>query len=247
MPVSSKANPQFQSFLSLTKSKGLKEEGQFLLSGDALISEFLRKPHLPIVSEILTEKMSRRTSHSQTKPLVLSSELFRQIDALGTDAPILVLQQPKILTWKALPSSKGLTLLCPLGDPTNLGALARSAEAFGVQNFVLLQEAAHPFLPKSVKSSAGSITRLTLHRGPSLRELAALNLFPLVGLDMRGESLGKFTWPENVYLLVGEEGAGLPQIPKMKIISIPTQTVESLNATVAASLALYDYRLKFFD
>jgi TrmH family RNA methyltransferase len=171
----------------------------------------------------------------------LSKTLFEKIDTLGTQSPILVLKKNVIEPWDFGKTPPGLHLLVPLGDPTNLGALARSAEAFGITDLILLQEAASPFLPKALKASAGSLTRLKLWKGPSIH---ALPPSPIFTLDLTGQILNQVQWPERVLLLLGEEGAGVPEHPAWKKISIPTLKVESLNATVAASIALYDYSLK---
>lgn len=242
LEISSTTNSLFKKFLSLTEAKGLKKEGLFLLSGKNLTQEFLRNPGLKIESEIW---MEGQTPQCPAKLQVkLSKALFEEVDVLGTKSPIFVLQQPEIQEWNFTKPPNGLHLLAPLGDPSNLGALLRSAEAFGVQNVILLKESAHPFLPKAIKASAGSLTRLKLWKGPGIRELKAAH--PIVALDLKGSPLSGFSWPELAYLLIGEEGAGLPAISGLLRVKIPTENVESLNATVAASIALYEYRMKSF-
>lgn len=239
LEISSSSNALFRKFLSLTESKGLKKEGLFLLSGESLVREFLQKPTLPIESEIYSEGLTPKTDKS--KQVKLSQNLFQELDVLGTHSSLLVLKQPELKEWDFQQTPPGLHLVVPLGDPSNLGAVSRSAEAFGVQNIILLKEAAHPFLPKSMKASAGSLTRMNLWKGPSIKELATPGL---IALDLRGKKLAEFQWPTAGYLLVGEEGAGVPPFRDLQRISVPTQNVESLNATVATSIALYDYHLK---
>ena len=83
--ITSNTNSQFKTFLSLTESKGLKKEGQFLLSGKALVAEFLENPHLQnniqIMAEILMEGMTTLTSKaSGAKVYKLSKALFEEID-----------------------------------------------------------------------------------------------------------------------------------------------------------------------
>jgi TrmH family RNA methyltransferase len=98
-----------------------------------------------------------------------------------------------------------------------------------------------------VKASAGSALRLNLQKGPSIDALKENTdvVRNLVALDMSGENLPGFKWPKNSLLLIGEEGRGLPAgLKASHRLKIPTQNVESLNAVVAASLALYDYSLK---
>jgi TrmH family RNA methyltransferase len=243
MLITSSTNSLYKKFLSLTESKGLKNEGLFLLSGKQLVQEFLRHPPLTVESEIFCEGQTPQLELK--KQVQLSKDLFKVLDVLGTHSPILAVKQPEITAWNSNSPAKGLTLLTPLGDPSNLGALIRSAEAFGVVKIVLLKEAANPFLPKSVKASAGSVTRVRMEKGPSIHDLENLEVSgSFVALEMKGRSLSGFQWPEESLLIVGEEGAGLPNLSRLQTISVPTQKVESLNATVAASIALYDFSQK---
>lgn len=239
LEISSRTNSLYRKFLSLTESKGLKKEGLFLVSGKNLVAECLKQKTLQIESEIYCE--GQKPQCDPKLQVKLSQTLFDEIDVLGTHSPILMVQQPEVKEWDFSKTSDGLKILVPLGDPSNLGALLRSAEAFGVQNVILLKEAANPFLPKSVKASAGSIARVKLWKGPAVKDLKVKNL---LAMDSTGESLPGFQWPKDSYLLIGEEGAGVPKIPGLKKVSIPTQKVESLNATVATSIALYDYSQK---
>jgi len=242
LTINSDANDRFRHLRSLTTAKGLKKEGLFLLSGAALIHEFLKKPTLKIHYEITTAKLPPLlTAPADTsKILQLAPDLFDELDVLGTHFNMLVLEQPPILaldaTALAAYAPRGIELVIPTGDPGNLGALIRSAEAFGVTRAILTAEAAHPFLPKAVKASAGSVLRLPMARSP-----APLRDFPAscIALDMDGTLINDFVWPKNALLAVGEEGNGYGAINPFKTrIRIPTQGVESLNVVVAASVAL---------
>lgn len=233
--LSSAQNETFRKLLSLTSAKGLKEEGLFLLSGEKLIREFLRKPHLEIVHEVLSPKLAPLTAAPQVE---LAAPLFDEIDVLGTHFNILVLKQPEIplLTAEDMKTYQphGIEFVAPAGDPGNLGALIRSCEAFGIPRVILTREAAHPFLPKSVKASAGSVLRMKLARGPALAEFPS----SCIALDASGTSIDDFKWPARGLLVVGEEGVGFGSAQFPTRIRIPTQGVESLNVVVAASIAL---------
>jgi RNA methyltransferase, TrmH family len=234
--IESAQNDVFKKLFSLISSKGLKEEGLFLLSGEKLIREFLKNQNLKIVYELPAPR--RKPLVKEAKTVEFSAPLFDQIDALGTHFNILVLEQPPlpVLTAADMASYKphGIEVVAPIGDPGNLGALIRSCEAFSIPHVILSREAAHPFLPKSVKASAGSVLRLPLARGPALAE------FPpsCIALDMHGTPVDDFDWPKNGLLLLGEEGPGLGEARFSVRIRIPTTGVESLNAVVAASIAL---------
>jgi TrmH family RNA methyltransferase len=162
------------------------------------------------------------------------------VDVLGTHHPLLVAKQKPILIWNPEESFNGLEVLCPLSDPQNLGSLARSAWALGADRIVLLKEAAHPFLPKTWKASAGNIWDIPLYSGPSLHELKN----EVIALDMHGENLWNFKWPKTSRLLLGEEGQGVPKNISLIKVSVPMKVgVESLNVAVAGALAINHYFL----
>lgn len=239
----SPSNENFKYWKSLTTSKGLKSSEHFLLSGEDLVREFLKNPRgLKLMGELMPEGRAQISSSKYVSEL--PQKLFEDLDVIGTKFNILVVSQPVLKrATPETPTSKpqGLEVILPVGDPGNLGAALRSCEAFGVQRVFLTEESAHPFLPKTVKASAGSCYRLELIRGLKLSDYVT----HAWGLAHPGENLITLKWPADIRLVVGEEGSGLGDLEPLKRISIPiSASVESLNATVALSLALYDYRLK---
>jgi TrmH family RNA methyltransferase len=235
--IESPQNSIFKKYLSLSTSKGIKKEGLFLLSGEKLIAEFLKNPHLQIEAELLHSGLDAVTD---LKPTLFSKDLFRQLDTLGTHFNLLAIKTPHFETEDFKAPAQGLEIVCPLGDPGNLGALARSALAFGASKLILTEESAHPFLPKALKSSAGALLKLPLSKSKKISDLPQ----DMIALDPQGESLENFKWPKNCRLFIGEEGPGIGELKFKNLLSIPTQQVESLNAVVAASIALFDYRAK---
>ena len=180
---------------------------------------------------------------AHVKTYALTAPLFKKIDLFGTGAPVLVCQAPPFPSADIEARPRGLEILCPLGDPANVGALIRTAAAMGVERVILLKESAHPYHPKAIRATSGATFTVSLAQGPSIRDLPEAATW--VTLDTQGESLPAFQWPKDVRLLVGEEGPGLPPLPSGKRLAVPmTDSVESLNAVVAAGMALYAYRVQ---
>jgi TrmH family RNA methyltransferase len=150
----------------------------------------------------------------------------------------------------ALPQSRaGLYLfLDGLQDPGNLGSLARVAEAFGATALILSPGAAHPNHPRALRASAGSLLRLPTAMRVSALDLATF-LAPLrptwVALVPRGGvSVLAATLHRPLVLAVGAEGPGLSdEVTRLAAVhlTIPiADSVESLNATVAATVVLWE-------
>ncbi len=133
-------------------------------------------------------------------------------------------------------------------DPHNLGAIVRSAAAFGADGVAFPERRNASMTGSAWKSSAGAAARMPIAQVTnlvrSIDEAKKAGFF-VVGLDAEGnESLPGFSLAEeSVYLIVGSEGKGLSRLVREKcdlILSIPMQTsVESLNASVATAIVMY--------
>lgn len=244
--ISSKTNDHFRRWAELSSARGIKKHHEFILMGDKLIAEFLENPHFKVKAEIVHEDLKSLTLtapslRGQKIPVFkLPKVLFNEIDVVGTHYNLLVLEPQEIVPLGPAKTS-GLEVISPLGDPANLGALARSALAFGASKMILTEESCSPYHPKAIKASAGALLKLPLFKVGKFPDFVAENSDEIFALDMKGENVGQFKWPKNVRLAIGEEGPGFSGMKGLKRLSVPTQSVESLNATVAASIALFSY------
>lgn len=248
--ISSKTNEHFRRWLDLSSARGIKKHKEFILMGEKLIQEFLKNPTYKVKAEIIHEELSSLTPvtkslQGQRLPLYkLSKALFNEIDVIGTHFNLLVLELPEFEALDLQRVPQGLELIAPLGDPSNMGALIRSAVAFGTKTLVLCEESCNPFHPKSLKASAGTILKINILKTGKFSDLVALSK-DLYALDMVGENVASFPWPKNLRLAIGEEGPGFSGIKGLQRLSVQTAQVESLNATVAASIALFSYAQHF--
>lgn len=243
--ISSKFNSRYRHWKDLLSSRGLKSCDDFLIMGTKLVPEFMEN-HPEAISEVLLFDADQRDElalASAAQIYLMDKNLFKQIDVFGTRHPIVVGKQTKIDNWDPANCPSGLEVFTALGDPANLGALLRCCEGFGVSKVILLQESVHPFHPKVVRASAGSCYRVPLEWGPSIHQ----DLGAFWALDKSGKSLNDFKWSEHGRLLFGEEGKGLPAEKRgLDPLRIPIQdSLESLNAVSAASIALFHYRQQF--
>ncbi|GGR56837.1 23S rRNA (guanosine2251-2'-O)-methyltransferase [Nocardioides luteus] len=137
-------------------------------------------------------------------------------------------------------------------DPRNLGAIVRSAAAFGAHGVVIPERRAAGMTAAAWKTSAGAAARIPVAQTVNLtRQLKAYQDAGcmVVGLDMDGDiTLPELGSPDGLadgplVIVVGAEGGGLSRLVQEtcdQIVSIPmANSVESLNAGVAASVVLY--------
>lgn len=241
--ITSAANPTFKLIRDLTTAREIRKHGLALLAGTKVVPEVL-KGHPDRVEAWLSTARSAPPPGAGLLWYRLSEALFRELDTAGTHAPLLLVKVPEFPAFDpAAPWPSGCTLFVPFQDPENVGAIVRSAAAFGVPRVVLLREAAHPFHPRSLRAGGTALFQVPMEQGPSIRDLDPAAV-PLIALDADGVPLGSEPFPACFGLIAGVEGPGLP--PHLR--SGPTRRipiakdVESLNAATAAAIALYAWR-----
>lgn len=133
-------------------------------------------------------------------------------------------------------------------DPRNVGAIARSAAAFSADGLLIPERRNAPLTAAAWKSSAGAAARLPIAQVTNLvRSMQDAKEFGCFVLGLDGDADTSVDAMEiadqNLYVVVGSEGRGLSRLVRENcdlLISIPmSNTVESLNASVAMSIALF--------
>lgn len=246
--LDSPANESFKELKGLLTSRGVRKAGATLLSGSKLVPEALRD--FPGRCLELLVPVDQEHVPPEAPPdlpvTVLGAALFRELDVAGTHAPLLRIRVDEPAPWDGrLPpggGGAGCVLAVPFQDPENVGAVLRSAAAFGVEDVVLLQDAASPWHPKALRAGGTAALRLRLWRGGTLQDLADQAGGQLVALSAEGKPLTSFTFPETFLLLPGQEGGGLPADLRGRSLAIPmAEGSESLNAATATAVALYHW------
>jgi 23S rRNA (guanosine2251-2'-O)-methyltransferase len=142
-----------------------------------------------------------------------------------------------------------IVALDSITDPRNLGAIVRSAAGFGAHGVLIPERRSAGMTAAAWKTSAGAAARIPIARATNLNRTlrayadAGLNLIGLDGqASTRISDVPELSGP--VVLVVGSEGAGLSRLVReacdyLASISISTNA-ESLNAGVAAGIALYE-------
>ncbi len=251
--VTSGENRRFKQLKKLTGTDGIKKQGRVIVSGKKIIEELIANGEITreemIIFDGYIEKDEKFNdiinSFSEAgKLLVMKKSLYNQLDTIKTEMPLLIAGIPGITEWDYT-IEKGCTLIVPFQDPVNTGSIIRSAAGFGIEKIILLKEAANPFHPKAIRSSGGYVFRMKFFRGPSIHEIgvyAEEKNLEIVALHSEGRDIRNFQFPEKFLLLPGLEGEGVPAEFRKQSVSIHlSQGVDSLNASVAASIFLYQW------
>jgi 23S rRNA (guanosine2251-2'-O)-methyltransferase len=141
-----------------------------------------------------------------------------------------------------------VVLLDSVTDPRNLGSVARTCEAAGVDALLLPRSRSAPVTPAVFHSSSGAVENLSIATVPNLvsvmKELKKLGMW-VVGADMRAEKTcyeADLTGP--LALVMGSEGEGMHHLARETcdiLVHIPMfGKVSSLNVSVAAAVIIYE-------
>jgi 23S rRNA (guanosine2251-2'-O)-methyltransferase len=140
-----------------------------------------------------------------------------------------------------------LLILDSLQDPQNFGTLIRTAEAIGVHGIVIPLARSVEVTPAAVNASSGASEHMLIAQANLSQTIDALKAEDVwvVGLDQAGAEIeaGSRHLKGALALVVGSEGEGLHELTRKKcdiVLKLPMRgKVESLNAAVAGSVALY--------
>ncbi|MGP8246901.1 MAG: TrmH family RNA methyltransferase [Bryobacteraceae bacterium] len=255
--ITSAANPLIKDVRRAIGRGGLTSEGWCVAETFHLLEEALRGDGEVKVVLAAASVESAVEAHllgrNGVKIAILPDELFAAVS--GTEAAQGVMALVKPPEWRLPHLFRGLPLVVVLDglqDPGNAGAILRAAEAFGATGAIFVKGAVSPFNPKTVRASAGSLFRVPMLHGMEasvaraalqrngVKSFAAVPARP--GVEVR--PLAEVDLSGPVAFIIGNEARGVgAELQSAALdITIPTAVVESLNASVAAGILLYEAR-----
>ncbi len=260
--IASTSNPQVKNLVRLRKkAKARREQGLYVVEGVRMFCEapageiegiyvsesFLAQPG----SEALLDgKRQRDGRPSEESYEVLSDAVFDYVSDTKTPQGILCLVRMREYSPdEILGEPDGLWLVLEsLQDPGNLGTIFRTAEGAGVSGILMDFSTADIYNPKTIRSTMGSIYRVPFFSSEDLpaeldtMKSRGIRLFAACGGGSTGYAEADYTRPAA--FLIGNEGNGLSDEVLRRSderIRIPMRgQLESLNASVAAGILLYE-------
>jgi TrmH family RNA methyltransferase len=241
--LTSPRNPLVKEVRKAILRGGLTDDGLCVAEGFHLLEEALRGSCE--ISPVFVLESARAAVEDRVgglraiRVIELPDELFHSISSTEASQGVIALVRPPAWTLDQLFRGQALVVVLDgVQDPGNGGAIVRSAEAFGATGVVFL------------RASAGSVFRVPMVTGLEERALlAALDPHEIetYALAPGGAiEIAQCHFERPCALVVGSEGRGVSEGLRAKAIGvrIPTVAVESLNAAMAAGIALYEARRK---
>ena len=260
--ITSRSNQTVVKYAKLSEKKFRDEYGVFLAEGEKLASEAAdyASAEAVLVSENALENASdaliatvEKAAANGAKAILLSNEAFAKIST--EHSPQGVISVVRSSSVKTVPlmndgrfeAGKAIVLDC-VRDPGNLGTVIRTAAAFGYDR-IILHDCADITNPKTLRASMGAVFKVNFSIindiTAAVRELRSTGRRVLAAaLADESMTLGADTLLPDDIVVIGNEGHGISCeliAECTAALKIPMkQTTESLNASVAASVIMWE-------
>lgn len=254
--ITSKNNEIVKYITALTDKHARQQTGCFLLEGYRAVTEAItaKCAERLFVSQTFygyEEFAALRKQCGRIPVTVLSDALFQKIS--DTKTPQGIAAACKITKYdlsKLLHSEKRILLLENVRDPGNMGTIIRTAAAAGYQGIIASGNCVDVYNQKVLRSTAGCIFKTKIVQCKSVELVSIADEAKHIGYKLfaahprGGKDLFKTDFTGKIALVIGNEANGLSTEMLHKCDTLVTikmaDGVESLNASVAAALMMYE-------
>ena len=247
--ISSKDNKIFRLCEQLSYKKYRDKLGLYLIEGENLLEEAV-KNGAAIKTVLMCRDYRGSLFGTEDKSFCLSDKLFEQLSQTETTQGIMaVVEKPEFSPDRFIDRGGGnFIVLDRLQDPGNIGTILRTADAAGYELAIVMKGTADVFSPKAVRAATGSLFRMPVVFMDSVDELMEFTRAAGKKLVATCFDTDRYYYDENlkenIALIIGNEGSGISreliECSDLKI-KIPMHgNIESLNASVAAGILMYE-------
>lgn len=258
-PITSHSNQTIKAVKRLRMRKAREEEGTFVIEGvrhlfDAVEAGWVLRIVLFDPSDLArpkTAELIEKCRASGATCLEVSRDVMAGVAKRDNPETVIAVAEQRLYELDALDVSadKLAIVLEEIRDPGNLGTIARTADAVGAYNIVLVGSTCDPFSPEAVRASMGSFARIRFTR-------ASLEDFQIWRAGWSGQVVGAHLEGAVDYrqantsgpliLAMGTEQAGLSDTLSRtcdELVRIPmVDGVDSLNLAISTGVLLYQIR-----
>ena len=182
------------------------------------------------------------------KTVTISNKIFNDISDVKTPQGILAVikknQNNQIET-----NSNYILALDSLQDPGNMGTIIRTADSANINQIIINKTTVDPYSPKVIRSTMGAIYRTNIIEvedlKTTLKEIQSKG-FQIITTDLKAtQSIYDINYNNKTVVVIGNEANGVSQeilqTADKKVIIPMLGKTESLNASIAASIMIYEY------
>jgi TrmH family RNA methyltransferase len=258
--ITSRQNPVVARFRALADTAD-PTGTRVLLDGVHLVRDAHESGHAFEIAAVSSSRLTSDTEEAQVAEALAGSgvevvqvpdAVFAAMSPVRTPSGLVAIASRRPASGAQLCEAPNALLLVAIDvqDPGNVGALVRTAEAGGMTGVFVSGASANPFSWKAIRGSMGSALRLPVVSGMSaaaaIECLRRGGIRTVAAVPRGGEDPDAVDWHGKVALLVGGEGAGLPDAVTRQcdaLVSIPMSArVDSLNVAAAGAILVYAAR-----
>lgn len=243
--ITSVQNNKIKQVTALKSAKARKQSGMFVVEGKKLVAEILRCG-IELVYVFVRENTTLELDIKGCEIYSVTDNVIKKISVMETPQDIIAVA--KTPNYKQDMKSDFILALDSIQDPSNMGAILRSAEAFGFECVALGLGCADPYSQKTLRGAMGSVFRLNVCATDLVEFLTQKKLegYDIIGtgLDKNYKTVDKLYQSQKKVVVIGNEGNGISDSVKDvcdfgMYIPMSGQN-ESLNAAVAASIVMWE-------
>ncbi|MGL4736068.1 MAG: TrmH family RNA methyltransferase [Cellulosilyticaceae bacterium] len=249
--ISSSQNPIIKNIIQLQKKRSeRRKQGLFVVEGIKQVNEI--PDHYPVEYYITTEDYDSNqiTNLAKGKWIVVPQELFKQMSDTETPQGVMAVVKKQELTLADVPKKDRpfYLVLENLQDPGNLGTIIRSAYGFDVDAILITKGSVDLYSPKTLRSTMSALFHVPIVAEVEMSE--CIDWIGAQGVTLYATALEEskvlydVDYTEGCALVIGNEANGVTESTKEiahQKVRIPMPGgLESLNASIAASICMYE-------
>ena len=245
MIITSKDNEIIKNIKKLKEKKYRLDS--YIVEGIKMVKEAINE-NQEIALIAIREDFKIDFDTKNIKTVTISNKIFNDISDVKTPQGILAVikknQNNQIET-----NSNYILALDSLQDPGNMGTIIRTADSANINQIIINKTTVDPYSPKVIRSTMGAIYRTNIIEvedlKATLKEMQS-NGFQIITTDLKAtQSIYDINYNNKTVVVIGNEANGVSQeilqIADKKVIIPMLGKTESLNASIAASIMIYEY------
>ncbi len=269
--IRSRQNKNVVELCKLSDRKARENTREFRFDGIKLLEEavknqleiksvFLRASECEKIASELRKRCNERVFDSFGRTLVIADEIFDRISEEKSPEGVISIAkyidkfQKNVTIYNSADfcamKNEHIVFIESVRDPSNIGAIIRSAAAMGIDRLIISADCADIYHPRAVRASMGTLFNQPIDRASDLP--AVIRAFAENGrrvfaaaLEERALTLGSFPIQKGDCVVIGNEGHGLSEETLAactdSVIIPMSDRAESFNAAVAAALLMWEF------
>ena len=245
MIITSKDNEIIKNIKKLKEKKYRLDS--YIVEGIKMVKEAINE-NQEIALIAIREDFKIDFDTKKIKIVTISNKIFNDISDVKTPQGILAVikknQNNQIET-----NSDYILALDSLQDPGNMGTIIRTADSANINQIIINKTTVDPYSPKVIRSTMGAIYRTNIIEVEDLKAtLKEMKLkgFQIITTDLKAtQSIYDINYNNKTVVVIGNEANGVSQeilqTADKKVIIPMLGKTESLNASIAASIMIYEY------